>query len=131
MLCDAAVTSIELDGDKATGVNFTFGGKKHNVKLNREAIVSCGALQSPQILELSGIGDPEVLKAAGVECKIENKAVGANFQDHSMTASLIAIFYACSKLTICYSLWDGKLSLATQPSKSSTSPRSWRPLRNK
>lgn len=88
MLCDAPVTSIQLDGDKATGVNFTHSGQKHTVKLNREAIVSCGALQSPQILELSGIGDPEVLKAAGVECKIENKGVGANFQDHSMTVSI-------------------------------------------
>lgn len=89
MLCDALVTSIELDGDKATGVNFTFEGKSHNVKLNREAIVSCGAIQSPQILELSGIGDPDVLKAAGVECKVENKGVGANFQDHSMTVSVV------------------------------------------
>lgn len=59
-----------------TGVNFRHGDSNHTVKANREVVVSCGALQSPQILELSGIGDPEVLKAAGVECKIENKAVG-------------------------------------------------------
>jgi choline dehydrogenase-like flavoprotein len=85
VLCEATVTAIDLDGDKATGVSFSYGGKKHTVKTNREVIVSCGALQSPQILELSGIGDPDVLKAAGVECKVENRAVGANFQDHSLT----------------------------------------------
>lgn len=87
VLCEALVTSIKLDGDKATGVNFSQGGSNHTVAVNREVVVSCGALQSPQILELSGIGDPEVLKAAGVECKVENKAVGANFADHSMTVS--------------------------------------------
>ena len=35
-----------------------------------------GVINSPQLLELSGIGDPEVLSAAGVECKVENKGVG-------------------------------------------------------
>ena len=85
-MCEALVTSVELDGDKATGVNFVHGGSNHTVKIDREVIVSCGALQSPQILELSGIGDPDVLKAAGVECKIVNKAVGENFQDHVFTA---------------------------------------------
>ena len=48
-------------------------------------MVSCGAIQTPQILELSGIGDSEVLKAAGVECKVENKGVGNNLQDHALT----------------------------------------------
>lgn len=89
VLCAALVTSIELDGDKATGVNFLHGSGAHTVKANREVIVSCGTIQSPQILELSGIGDPEVLKAAGVELKIENKAVGANFQDHALSVSNI------------------------------------------
>lgn len=85
------MTSVKLDGDNATGVNFAHGGSNHTVKVNREVIVSCGALQSPQILELSGIGDPDVLKKAGVECKIVNKAVGANFQDHAITVSGIVV----------------------------------------
>ena len=99
VLCEALVTSVELDGDKATGVNFSYGGSNHTVKVNREVIVSCGALQSPQILELSGIGDPEVLKAAGVHCKIENKGVGANFQDHPLTVSPLETLYSKKMLT--------------------------------
>lgn len=87
VLCDALVTSIELDGERATGVNFTYGSSTHSVKASREIIVSAGTIQSPQILELSGIGDPEVLKKAGVECKIKNTAVGANFQDHVLSVS--------------------------------------------
>ena len=76
---------MKLEGDKAVGVNFTHRSSSHTVNVKREVVVSCGAIQTPQILELSGIGDPEVLKAAGVECRVENKAVGNNFQDHSLT----------------------------------------------
>ncbi|KAK5123992.1 hypothetical protein LTR85_002189 [Meristemomyces frigidus] len=85
VLCEATVSSIELAGDRATGVKFSHAGSEHTVKANREVIVACGALQTPQILELSGIGDPDVLQKAGVQCLIENKAVGNNFQDHPIT----------------------------------------------
>jgi choline dehydrogenase-like flavoprotein len=85
VLCEASVTSVELEGDKAVGVKFIHQSKAHSVDVKREVVVSCGAIQTPQILELSGIGDPEVLEAAGVECKIENKAVGNNLQDHTLS----------------------------------------------
>ena len=57
---------MELEGSTAVGVNFSHSSKTYSVGVKREVVVSCGALQTPQILELSGIGDPEVLKAAGV-----------------------------------------------------------------
>jgi choline dehydrogenase-like flavoprotein len=85
VLCEASVTSVQLEGDKAVGVNFSHQSKAYSVGVKREVVVSCGAIQTPQILELSGIGNPKVLKAAGVECKIENKAVGNNLQDHILT----------------------------------------------
>lgn len=83
------MTKITLDGNTATGVEFEDSdGKKHTVKASKEVILSGGVINSPQILELSGIGDPEVLKAAGVEVKVENKRVGANFQDHVLGGML-------------------------------------------
>lgn len=85
VLCEASVLSVELEDDTAVGVKFSHSSKSYSVGVKREVVVSCGALQTPQILELSGIGDPEILKAAGVECKIENKAVGNNLQDHPLT----------------------------------------------
>lgn len=115
VLCEALVTSIELDGDKATGVNFRHGGSNHTVKVDREVVVSCGALQSPQILELSGIGDPDVLKAAGVECKIENKGVGANFQDHSLTVGGASPKTVIILLTIVSGCWLGTQSWKSNP----------------
>ena len=88
VLTDALVTKITLDGSTATGVNFVHNGSNLTVKASKEVILSGGVINSPQILELSGIGDPEVLKAAGVDCKVENKRVGANFQDHILGGML-------------------------------------------
>ena len=88
VLCEALVNKVNLDGNKACGVNFAHGGRQYDIPARREIIICCGTIQSPQILELSGIGDPEVLQAAGVECKVENRGVGANLQDHSLSVLL-------------------------------------------
>lgn len=80
VLTEALANKVVLDGNTATGVEFTHAGRKHTVKAIKEVILSGGVINSPQLLELSGIGDPEVLKAAGVECVVENTRVGANFQ---------------------------------------------------
>lgn len=80
VLTEALATKIVLDGNTATGVTFSHDGQEHTVKASKEVILSGGVINSPQLLELSGIGDPEVLKSAGVECLVENKRVGANFQ---------------------------------------------------
>lgn len=88
VLCEAAATSIVLTGSgadtKATGVNFSFrgGAATNTVKARREVILCGGTIHSPQILELSGIGDPEVLRKAGVELKVALPSVGENYQDH-------------------------------------------------
>jgi choline dehydrogenase-like flavoprotein len=87
VLCEALVNKVVLDGTTATGVSFTHNGKTHEVRTKREVIVCGGTIQSPQILELSGIGDPEVLKAAGVKCLVELPGVGNNFQDHVLSAT--------------------------------------------
>lgn len=52
------------------------------MKASKEVILSAGALQSPKILELSGIGDKKLLSGFGIEVKIDNLAVGENLQDH-------------------------------------------------
>ncbi|KAJ7861000.1 glucose-methanol-choline oxidoreductase, partial [Mycena olivaceomarginata] len=54
----------------ATGVEFIHGGKTLKVHAKKEVILSAGAIKSPQILELSGIGRKEILENIGVECKV-------------------------------------------------------------
>lgn len=77
-----ATKVLGIDSGTANGVEFIHKGKKYSVGAKKEVVLSAGVIQSPQLLELSGIGDPEVLQKAGVECVVENKGVGANFQDH-------------------------------------------------
>ena len=57
-------------------------GQKREARVNREVIVSCGSVQSPGVLEHSGIGQPELLKKYGIAVKHELKGVGENYGDH-------------------------------------------------
>ncbi|KAF2008747.1 GMC oxidoreductase [Aaosphaeria arxii CBS 175.79] len=66
----------------ATGVMYAIGGDTKTLNARKEVILCAGALNSPKILELSGIGDPDVLQAAGVPLLLENKYIGTNLQDH-------------------------------------------------
>ena len=82
VVTESLVNRVTLENKKATGVEFTHDGQKHTVEAKREVIVTGGAINSPQILELSGIGNPDILKAAGVECLVDLPSVGENYQDH-------------------------------------------------
>jgi choline dehydrogenase len=57
-------------------------GQQREARATREVVVSAGSINSPQLLELSGIGQPERLKAAGIEVRHELKGVGENLRDH-------------------------------------------------
>ncbi|KAJ7281447.1 alcohol oxidase [Mycena rebaudengoi] len=77
------VTKKDSEGRAtATGVTFVNDGTPYTVGIEREVILSAGAIMSPQILELSGIGDKEVLDKAGVETLINLPGVGTNVQEH-------------------------------------------------
>lgn len=91
VLCSTLVNKVNLNGNKVVGVNVAHDGHNYDISAQREVIVCGGALKSPQILELSGIGDPAVLEAAGVPCKVVNRGVGANLQDHSMTFAVYEV----------------------------------------
>jgi choline dehydrogenase len=82
VITHAHVTGITLDGRRATGVRYLRNGQSHHIKAGREVLVSAGAIQSPQILELSGIGDASILAAHGVETQHALAGVGRNLADH-------------------------------------------------
>ena len=71
---------VEEEQVRATGVSFSVGGKEYTVSAVDEVILSAGTIQSPQILELSGIGDPQILQEVGIEVVLENRNVGENLQ---------------------------------------------------
>jgi choline dehydrogenase len=77
----ALVTRITLDGTRATGVEYTRSGRPATATAG-EIILCGGAINSPQLLQLSGIGSPAVLEPAGVQVRHELPGVGENMQDH-------------------------------------------------
>jgi choline dehydrogenase len=79
---NALTGSLILEGKKCVGVRYTVNGQQREARVNREVVVSGGAVNSPQLLELSGIGQPELLKGLGIEVKHELKGVGENLRDH-------------------------------------------------
>jgi choline dehydrogenase len=79
---DALVSNVILEGKRAVGVAYTVHGQKREARCGREVIVSCGSVQSPGVLEHSGIGQPELLKRHGIAVKHELKGVGENYGDH-------------------------------------------------
>ena len=87
VLTNALVTKITLSGSTATGAQFLHEGMSYEVSARREVILSCGVFKSPQILELSGIGNPTILNEAGIECKVPLPGVGENLQDHAISGS--------------------------------------------
>jgi choline dehydrogenase-like flavoprotein len=88
VLTSSHVTKIVLDGTRALGVEFVSRGQSYSARCREEVIISAGAIQSPQILELSGIGKETVLERAGIKPRIRNDAIGANFQDHVLSGLL-------------------------------------------
>ncbi|KAL2422074.1 Dehydrogenase [Exophiala dermatitidis] len=87
VITESLVSRVILDKNKtATGVEFIHNGHKYTIRAHREVIVAGGAINTPQILELSGIGDPKVLEAAGIECLVDLPSVGTNYQDHVVSA---------------------------------------------
>jgi choline dehydrogenase len=86
IICDAQVTRVVLEGEspvRATGVEYrTADGATQVVHAEREVILSGGAVGSPQVLLLSGIGPRAELEAVGVECRVDAPDVGKHLKDH-------------------------------------------------
>jgi choline dehydrogenase-like flavoprotein len=77
------VLGVEFDGDRAVGVRLRKGRRGEELaRAEREVVLSAGAIGSPQLLLLSGVGPAEELRAAGVEMRHDLPGVGRNLQDH-------------------------------------------------
>jgi choline dehydrogenase len=79
---EAYTTKIILEGKRAVGVAYTQGGQSKEARANKEVLICGGSVKSPHILELSGIGNPELLKSLGIPVTHELLGVGENYRDH-------------------------------------------------
>ena len=91
VLTGAETERLEFDGRAVTGVRFRLNGQTHVAHAGREVVLSAGAINSPKILELSGIGRPDVLSRAGIEPTHDLPGVGENLQDHLQIRTVFRI----------------------------------------
>jgi choline dehydrogenase len=79
---EAQVARLLFDGRRCIGAEYRQGGETRRITARREVILSGGAVNSPHLLQLSGIGPADHLRALGIDILADMPAVGANLQDH-------------------------------------------------
>jgi choline dehydrogenase len=104
IITGALVEVIELDGRRASAVRFARNGRSEKASAAREVILAAGAIGSPHILQLSGIGPAAVLKAAGVAVRHDLAGVGENLQDHLQ----VRFIYACNASGSLNDVWHSR-----------------------
>jgi choline dehydrogenase len=82
LLTEATATKVLFDGHRAVGVEFDQGGTRRVVRARREVVLCGGAINSPQLLMLSGIGDRDQLGEHGIDVVAPSPGVGSNLLDH-------------------------------------------------
>lgn len=82
VLTDALVRRVLIEDGRATGVEFVRGGEVVRARARREVILSAGTVNSPQLLQLSGVGPADLLAKHGIPVVVDNANVGGNLQDH-------------------------------------------------
>ena len=82
LIIKALATSLLIRGSRVTGVEYVHGGVKKIISAEREVILCGGVINSPQLLNLSGIGDPDELGQLAIGVKLPLRGVGKNLQDH-------------------------------------------------
>ncbi len=103
----AETERVIVEDGRAVGVIYRRGGSRHTLRARREVVLSAGTINSPALLERSGIGDPERLRALGIEVVLARPAVGENLQDHAG----VYVQYACTQPITLYRLFRADRAL--------------------
>ena len=93
LVTGALARRVIIEGNRAAGIEYEQRGERRTVRANREVILAGGAINSPQLLMLSGIGPADHLRAVGIDPAIDLPGVGANLQDHLA----VYTYFECTK----------------------------------
>lgn len=85
----ALVTRVTFEGTRAVGVEWVEDGQRRRVRARREVLLAAGAIQSPQLLQLSGVGPAELLRGLGIGVVADLPGVGRNLQDHYQARTIV------------------------------------------
>lgn len=126
IITGAQVSELTFDGQRCTGVRFTGAGRQHEARAAREVILAAGAVNTPQLLELSGIGQPERLRALGIAVRQALPGVGENLQDHLQLRTVVKVD-GVRTLNTQVAHWWGKLGIGLQYVVNQSGPMSMAP----
>ena len=110
VIVKAQVTQLVLDNSRVSGVEYLRRGQRIVASADREVILCAGSINSPQILMLSGIGDPQALAAQGIRVKVPLPGVGQNLQDH---AAALLIYGRADQSPLVHNMRADRLALNT------------------
>ncbi|MFS8973092.1 GMC family oxidoreductase N-terminal domain-containing protein [Cupriavidus necator] len=122
----AQVSALTFDGRRCTGVNYVGGGRPHTATAAHEVILASGAVNTPQLLELSGIGQAERLRALGITVRHALPGVGENLQDHLQLRTVVKVNGVRTLNTRAASLW-GKFCIGVEYAFNQSGPMSMAP----
>ncbi|MEM8730598.1 MAG: GMC family oxidoreductase N-terminal domain-containing protein [Pseudomonadota bacterium] len=123
---EAQVSRLILNGAHVTGVAYEQNGQSREARARAEVILSAGAIGSPQILQLSGIGPGALLQRHGLEVHLDQPGVGRNLQDHLQLRCAWRLTGAKTLNTIANS-WMGKARIGLQYALTRSGPMSMSP----
>jgi choline dehydrogenase len=123
---NAQVKRIVFEGRRAVGVAFERDGEEIILRAAREVISSAGAIGSPHILQLSGVGDAEALSRHGIATVLNRPAIGANLQDHLQLRLIYKITNAVTLNQRANSLW-GRAMIGAEYALNRSGPMSMAP----
>ena len=126
VLTEAHTRRVILDGKRATGVEFDHKGQTMQAKAQAEVILAAGAINSPKLLELSGIGQAERLADLGITPLHDLHGVGENLQDHLQIRTVFKVTGAQTLNEIVNSVW-GKARIGLQYAMTQSGPLSMAP----
>jgi choline dehydrogenase len=110
LLTRTAVTAIRIEGGRATGVEIGAADGARSLSASREVLLCAGAIHSPQLLMLSGVGPSQHLESLGIRVKADLAGVGANYHDHPAVPIALEMrdttSYGLSWRTLPRSLWN-------------------------
>jgi len=125
-----SVTRVLLDEPtgplRATGVEFIEGGTRRSARAAREVVLAAGAVGTPHLLQLSGIGPAALLQAQGVPVRLSLPGVGENLQDHLQIRAVFAV-QGVRTLNTMANAWLGKAKIAAQYALTRSGPMSMAP----
>lgn len=126
LVTHALSESLILEGRRVVGVRYRQGGQLREARADAEVLLCAGAINSPKLMELSGIGRPDVLKGLGIDVAHESEGVGENLQDHLQIRTVYRVDGAKTLNTVFHSL-PGKAGIALQYALMRKGPMSMAP----